>query len=255
MAADGNDAAHGDLPGMPSDQVPAILATGSGGVSTLFLSMARRHPGGEDADYLCWHTLDHRPEQQRLAALATSLRVVSTPACRAVRAAGSAELDDVDHVMTYFFRREDGLADFNALSVALRNAGRAPFILPPVQRGVYRVESRRAAARARLGGDVLPWLPVQGVYLLIESGRAPTDALCEVPGVAGVWSAASVATAFSSAGDGQQLAYCFLDEDPVATAVRLRPVLERRWKDTGVLPLFAAPFHAIVPYMWDRYLP
>ena len=60
---------------------------------------------------------------------------------------------------------------------------------------------------------------------------------------------------FSNAEPGQQLTYCFLDDDPVATAQRLRPVLEKRWSATGVEPLFAAPLHLVVPYEWDRHVP
>jgi hypothetical protein len=66
------------LPGTPSDQLDDVLATGDGGITTLFVSKARRHPDGTDAEYLRWHTLDHRPEQHRLAAVRASLRVVST---------------------------------------------------------------------------------------------------------------------------------------------------------------------------------
>jgi hypothetical protein len=50
------------LPGTPSDDVADVLATGHGDITTLFVSMATRHPEGADADYLHWHTLDHRPE-------------------------------------------------------------------------------------------------------------------------------------------------------------------------------------------------
>ena len=58
------------LPGTPSDDVADVLATGGGEVTTVFVSMSTRHPDGADADYLRWHTLDHRPEQHRLAACA-----------------------------------------------------------------------------------------------------------------------------------------------------------------------------------------
>ena len=54
---------------------------------------------------------------------------------------------------------------------------------------------------------------------------------------------------------GQTISYCLPDEDPVQTAERLRPVLEKRWSDNGVEPLFAAPFYTVVPYEWDRYVP
>ncbi|MCK9564260.1 MAG: hypothetical protein M0R02_16220 [Bacteroidales bacterium] len=252
-ASDGSTA--DGLTGIPSDQSPAILAEGDSGASMLFVSMSERHPEGADAGYLRWHSLDHRPEQYRLPALRSSLRVVSTPACRAARAASSEGFDAVDHVMTYFFADKAGLEGFGTLSKALCDAGRSPFVLNPVQRGVYDVTSRHAALRAKVGADVLPWWPARGVYLLVEEGRAPATDLTAVSGVAGLWCATSAATAFSSAGPGQQLAYCFLDGDPVAVAERLRPLLERRWAETGVRPLLAAPFYTVVPWEWDRYLP
>ncbi len=58
------------LPGTPpSDEVAPVLAEGRGDITTLFVSMATRHPDGSDAEYLRWHTLDHRPEQHRLSAV------------------------------------------------------------------------------------------------------------------------------------------------------------------------------------------
>ena len=62
------------LPGTPSDELSGVLDTGNGDIGTLFVSMARRHPDGTDAEYLRWHTLDHRPEQHRLTAVRASLR-------------------------------------------------------------------------------------------------------------------------------------------------------------------------------------
>lgn len=245
------------LPGTPSDEVAEILAAGRGEITMLFVSMATRHPDGTDAEYLRWHTLDHRPEQHRLAAVRASLRLVSTPACRSARALGAGPLDAVDHVMTYFFTDAAGLRRFNELSTALGNAGRKLPLLPPVERGVYEVRDKAAAARVKVGADVLPWLPVRGAYLLVERGWASPDPLVDVPGVAGVWSAVTrqVDARLASARGGQSITYCFLDDDPIATAERLRPVLSARWADHDVESCFAAPFFAVVPYEWDRYVP
>lgn len=243
------------LPGEASDDVPAILDCGRSDIKTLFLSMAERHPEHRDADYLRWHTLDHRPEQMRLASIRSSLRVVSTPGCRAVRAASGAGVDAIDHVMTYFFTGTQGLQEFNTLSEALRDAGRSPFILSPVERGVYQVQGRRAAARDKVGADVLPWLPTRGVYILLEEGEAANAPLLEVAGVAGVWDAVAEFSAFSTAPAGQRLSFCFLNDDPVAVARRLRPVLERRWREHGIACSLAAPFYTVVPYQWHDYLP
>lgn len=245
------------LPGTPSDDVPEVLATGNGGITTLFVSMATRHPDGKDAEYLRWHTLDHRPEQHRLGAVRASLRLVSTPACRSARAVSDGPLDAVDHVMTYFFADAAGLHDFNELSTALGDAGRKLPLLPPVERGVYDVQGKAAAPRVKVGSDVLPWLPARGVFLLVERGSASLPPLIELDGVAGVWSALSrrVGANLASAPADQSITYCFTDDDSIATAERLRPVLAARWDGSGIEPLFAAPFFAVVPYEWDRYVP
>lgn len=245
------------LPGTPSDQVPGVLAEGRGDVTTLFVSMARRHPDGTDADYLRWHTLDHRPEQHRMSAVRASLRLVSTPACRSARAFSRDRHDDIDHVMTYFFTDPGGMESFLSLSKALGEAGRKLPLLPPVERGVYDVAEKVAAPRVKVGADVLPWWPTRGVYLLLETaGSAPTE-LLDVDGVAGVWSATAlpVGARLANAPAGQTLSYCFLDDDPVDTARRLAPALTTRWQDTGAQPLFAAPFYPVVPHEWDRHVP
>ena len=246
-----------NLAGTPSDDVDEILATGRGDITTMFVSMSARHPDGADADYLEWHSLDHRPEQHRLAALRSSLRLVSTPPCRAARAASDAHLDAVDHVMTYFFTDTGGFKGFADLSTALHDAGRMPYSLPPVERGAYDVRERQAAPRCRIGADVLPWFPASGAYLLVEHGDAPVDDLVDVAGVAGAWSAVAVPSdpSVATADIGQRITYCFLDADPVATAELLRPVLDRRWRDMAVTPLLAAPFHTLVAGKWTRYLP
>jgi hypothetical protein len=241
--------------GEPSDDVPAILATGTTDITTIFTSMSTRHPEGDDAAYLRWHTLDHRPEQYRLSSVRSSLRLVSTPACRAARAASDPSLDATDHVMTYFFAGTEGLVGFNDLAVALREAGRMPYLLPSLQRAVYDVETRIAAPRAKAGADVLPWWPAKGVYLLIEIGDAPPLKATDVAGVAGLWSAKALDSEFSSAAPDQRITYVFLDADPVETAERLRPLLTQRWASSGIRPLLAAPYYTMVPYEWDRYLP
>jgi hypothetical protein len=100
------------LEGIPSDQLPNVLGTGLTDVHLAFVSLSTREPHGRDAEYIEWHFLDHRPEQYRLAGLRNSLRLVSTPACRAVRAASTEEYDAVDHVMTYLFTDLESLVPF-----------------------------------------------------------------------------------------------------------------------------------------------
>ena len=97
----------------------------------------------------------------------------------------------------------------------------------------------------------------QGGVPAVGEGREPPADLVDVDGVGGAWSVASqdVDGRLASARAGQMLTYCFLDDDPVATADRLRPVLAARWQQDGVEPLLAAPFYPVVPYQWDRYVP
>ena len=68
-----------------------------------------------DAEYL---TVAHPRSPTRTApavAVRASLRLVSTPACRAARATSNGRFDEIDHVMTYFFTDKSGLKGFNAL--------------------------------------------------------------------------------------------------------------------------------------------
>jgi hypothetical protein len=249
------------LVGTASDDVPEILATGHIDITTVFVSMTARHPEGRDAGYIEWHCLDHRPEMHRLASMRASVRLVSTPECRAARAASEEPYDRVDHVMTYLMASDTdaALEEFRVLNFAMLEVGRTPYLLPMIQRAVYGFDGSVAAPRIKVGADVLPWWPPRGVYLLLERGAAPVSDLIQVPGVAGVWSATGVPKGepFSIGADntGLQITYCYLDDDPVDTAERLRPVVEKRWADAGVVPLLAAPFLTIVPYEWGRYVP
>ena len=98
---------------------------------------------------------------------------------------------------------------------------------------MYHLSGMVAAPRIKVGADVLPWWPMRGVYLLVERGEAPATGLTEVPGVGGAWwgTGIPVDPSLASAAPGAQITYCFLDDDPVATAGRLRPALEKRWAD------------------------
>ena len=246
------------LVGTPSDDVRDILATGGSNVTTAYVSMSTRDPMGRDEHYIAWHALDHEPEQHRIASVQASRRLVSTPSCRAARAVSGERYDKVDHVMLYLFADPVDYKGFEVLNVALDAAGRTPYLLPTVERGPYAVRGMAAARRARVGADVLPWWPARGMFLLVERGDASAADLTEVAGVAGVWWAAGLGEVplYSTVDNsGMQLSFCYLDDDPVDAAVRLRPALEKRWAETGVVPLLAAPFHTIVPYEWGRYLP
>ncbi|MGO9932575.1 MAG: hypothetical protein ACLPV8_12280 [Steroidobacteraceae bacterium] len=244
-----------NLSGTASDELPQVLAAGATDVELIFTSMSAREPRGRDAEYLEWHSLDHRPEQYRVAGLRHSMRVVSTPACRAARACSDSRYAAVDHVMTYFFAAGAALDQFSALSAAL-SGDRRPFRLPSVDANYFSLAGKVAARRAMAGADVIPWRPARGVYLLVEQGLSSPSSLAEVAGVAGIWwlDGGRPIAGFPDT-SGLRLTYCFLDGEPVETAERLRATLEQRWRAGSVVPLLAAPFHTLVPFEWARYLP
>jgi hypothetical protein len=257
------------LAGTPSDESPGILGTGNSDISIVKFSMTGRHPEGRDAEYIKWHVLDHEPEMHRLTSVRASLRVVSTPACRAARAASTNLYEGVDHMMTYFFTDTAAFQGWEALNDELGDAGRMPYRrgvqldnsiprVPFLDRGIFECKGKAAAPRIKVGADVLPWWPALGVYVLLERGEAPAHDLTEVAGVGGAWWASGIPAEFPAVTfdhTGLQVTYCFLDDDPAEAGDRLRPFLEKRWSDSAVEPLFAAPFHTIVRYEWTRHLP
>lgn len=244
----------------PSDRAPGVLAQGRTDVQVAVVSMSARHPEGRDAEYLEWHTLDHRPEQHRLPGLRAGLRWVSTPACRAARAASEGDYDAVDHVVAYLFAEPVGAAldGFFALGAALREAGRMPLRLPPVELAGWELADRGAADGVLVGADVLPWRPMRGIYLLVERGQtAPPEDLQAVAGVAGAWSFVGSSTLHPRLAGvaGVTLTMCFLDDAPPAVAARLAARLARRWERGAITPLLAAPLEAVAPFAWERALP
>lgn len=243
--------------GVPSDDCPAILATGQADARLIFLSLSRREPEGRDVEYLVWHTMDHRPEQYRIAGLRHSLRVVSTPECRAARAASVAEFDAVDHVVAYMFTDPRSVPPFHDLYVALCDNGRFEPKLPPVGFVVGDCAGRGAAPRVVVGADVVPWRPMTGAYVLIEDGQESSADFVNVPGVAGVWwfDGIDFPAPFQGSAKGRQITVCYLDEDPLVTAEAMAVVLAKRWAEGRTRGLLAAPFHTVVPFQWSRYLP
>lgn len=245
------------LEGNPSELLPDVLATGETDARFVFISLSARHPEGRDAEYIEWHSFDHRPEQYRLPELRHSIRLVSTPACRQARAASVGKYDATDHVMTYMFTEDGGLPAFRALGSALHEGGRMPLRLPSVGYMTADLVGKVAAARAVAGADVIPWRPALGIYLIIEQGQEPSAGLVDIPGVAGVWwyNGNQSPPPFDTNAHGLQVTYCFLDSDPVEVAGAIGDTLRERWASGDVQPLLAAPFFAIVPFDWTRYLP
>jgi hypothetical protein len=244
-----------DFPGTATDQIPAVGQIGGCVVRTMMTAMTERHPDGDDADFLRWHTFDHRPEHHRNEHLRCSLRAVSTPRCRAHRAVSTPALDAVDHVMSYLWSDYDaGHAGMSGIVAAFKDHGRMRQIPPMVTIGTTTLEGRVSSSRINTSADVLPWRPMTGVYLLVEQGGASPAPLVDVAGVTGAWWGPG-APGFGDFGADQQLTYLFLDDDPVAVAQRLAGPLAQRWEATGVTPLLAAPFHDVIGNDIERHLP
>ncbi|MCU1374160.1 MAG: hypothetical protein JWO68_1446 [Actinomycetia bacterium] len=246
--------------GVPSDEAPAVLAHGRTDVRIGILSMSARSPEGLDARYLEWHGLDHLPEQHRIGGVRAGTRWVSTPACRAARAASAGRYDAVDHVVQYLFADPltASLETFFTLGADLGAAGRMPMRLPSVELAGWRLTGTRAAGRVLAGADVLPWRPARGAFLLVEQGAAAAaDDLVAVAGVAGAWTYEGTGSLHDRLADtdGLHLTVCSLDDDPVVAAHQLVPALDRRWASGATTPLLAAPFESVVPWAWDRSLP
>ena len=245
------------LVGTPSDRLPDVLATGASDANFVFLSCSGRDPDGRDAEYIEWHSLDHRPEQYRLAGVRNSIRLVSTPAARAARAAQAAPFDQVDHIMTYQFADPSAMPAFTDLGAALDRGGRMPHRLPSITYLTAERQGMIAAPRAVAGADTMPWRPALGVYVLIEEGDASPVAMLDAPGVAGIWwwQGFAEASGMGVHSPGKQITYCFLDEDPVACAAALGDLARARWVSGAVTGLLAAPLHTIVPFDWGRNVP
>jgi hypothetical protein len=143
------------------------------------------------------------------------------------------------------FAGGDWLAPFGALGAALTAAGRLPMRLPSIELSPDLLEGRAAASRAGASAEPIRWRPAHEAHLPVERDPAHGTHLLVDRGAA-------------PAGDdvtGLQITWCYLDDDPVETAARLRGPLEERWTAGGVAPLLAAPFHTITPYEWGRWLP
>lgn len=208
-------------------------------VELCVVSFSARHDEGRDADYLAWHGLDHLPEQYGIASLVHGQRWVSTPECRGTRN------DPIDHVVQYLFSDAAGLDEFFALGASLREAGRMPLRLPPVELAAYAVVERVAHA---VRPEVLPWRPCCGAYFVVAHATFDAASLANVDGVAGYWRYRGGQFHPRLADTtGRDLVVAYLDDDPVAVAVRLAPFVA----DAS----FAAPFVSVVPFAYDAHLP
>ncbi len=235
-------------------------------------SLAQASPDGPqaDADYLAWHLLDHLPEQYRNDALVHGLRWVSTPACRARRAArmsaspDAARFDAVHHVTHYLFADpvDQALDDFLALGSELAGLDRYPIRLPGVMLANYDVAGVAAAPRVRVSPPAIPFRPTRGAYLVVEPSAssagagesddaARSDLLAELvalDGVAGAWRfEPSTRRGDRFDAGGLAVILCYLDEEPAVVAPALEAVLEVAWQRRATAPALAGPFETVRP--------
>jgi hypothetical protein len=88
--------------------------------------------------------------------------------------------------MTYQFNDDTVMPDLIELGGALGRGGRMPHRLPSLGYLTGNLAGKIAAPRAVAGADLIPWRPMQGVYVLVEQGHASPEALIDAPGVAGI---------------------------------------------------------------------
>jgi hypothetical protein len=204
-----------------------------------------------------WHQLDHLPEQFPLPGIVYGQRWVSTPACRDARAVSGPDLDPIHYLTCYLMAEpiEETLDDFFALGAELHRLDRFHTDRRAHLTGPFRVGATAAAPRVLVSAAAVPYRAHRGVYAIVETLPAAGDdlgpALLAVPGVAGVWSFASVADMTSrrwTAGE-RRITMCWLDDDPLQVAPWIAPVVTTR------PTAFAGPFETITPWQWDWFDP
>ena len=207
------------------------------------------------AAYNEWHQLDHLPEQYSLAGIVHGQRWVSTPACRAARVVNGPAQDPIHYVTCYLMTEpiDRTLDDFFALGGELRRLDRFFEARHAHLTGPFLVADAVAAPRVRVSAEAVPFRPNRGVYVLVEelaAGREAADTLLADAGVAGVWTFATnpdVTSRRWSAG-ARRITMAWLDDDPLAVAARLSPLMTER---SGVE--LAGPFETITPWAWDWF--
>lgn len=238
-----------------------------------FFSLSGHASRGDDRPYLRWHQLDHMPEQYQLRGLVHAQRWGATPACRASRSAPAEPWSAVEHVVCYLMGEplDETLDEFLILGRRLAEMGRFSEHLPSRYKGGLRLLEAWAAPAALVSPEVVPFRPNRGIYLIVEEAtdrdryddhlrRVHAEVLPQlvsVPGVAGIWvfaTTSAIRRANFDAGD-YRVTVCYLDDDPVETAERLRPPLAQAWAGAPVRPLLAGPYESVDVWDLDRFAP
>jgi hypothetical protein len=229
-----------------------------------FFSFTEVTDPAEHRSYNEWHQLDHMPEQYPLAGVVYGQRWVVTPACRRARSIESGALASV-HYMTLYLMGEpvdETLDEFRALGERLRAVGRFHEHRRSHLSGPFAVTGMLAAQRVLISAEAIPYRPNCGVYVVVREAAAGgpdgdglAEALVGVGGVAGVWTFAT-SRRYDRHGwhpGHKTITVCYLDGDPLNTAVELG-ALVRVAVDGGNRPaLLAGPLETITPWSWDWF--
>ena len=225
-----------------------------------FFSFTEVTDPGQHRSYNEWHQLDHMPEQYPLPGIAFGQRWVSTPACRAARAADEELLRPIHYVTLYLMTEpvEETLSEFMELGRRLSRLGRFHRHRRAHLSGPFQLAETYAAPRVLVSAEAVPYRPNRGVYVVVEEGAGdavppPVEVrpVLETAGVAGVWAFTERAGRAGAA--GRRITVCYLDGEPVEVAGGLRPVLEARWREGRARPVLAGPFESITPWRWDWF--
>ncbi|HUC38468.1 MAG TPA: hypothetical protein VMR97_15250 [Acidimicrobiales bacterium] len=232
-----------------------------------FFSFSQVTDPVEHRSYNEWHQLDHLPEQYRITGVVHGQRWVCTPACKSARTFDAGRLEGAQYVTLYLMTApvDRTLEQFGALGRELHDLGRFHERRRSLLSGPFAVLGARAARRALVSAEVLPYRPNLGVYVIVEAAAgAALDAvawhdevagrLVELPGVAGV-------IGFASRGDFEHLGWhpgdvrvsvCYLDEPPLEVCATVDPVVLEIFEGRST-PELAGPFETITPWEWGWF--
>jgi hypothetical protein len=239
-------------------------------VKAAFFSLTPPPQAGEDiSGYLRWHALDHMPEQYQLPGLVYATRWLADQECLDNRVTGEGRLERIGSIMNYLIGEpvQQTHDDFMELGPRLAELGRYPEARPSLQLRLLALLRWYAAPQALVSPEVVPFRPHRGVVVVVEEPGNGTPggwlqwlqtehypALLELPGVAGAWMYGSTNTWRLHPhcdGAAQYSTVIYVDGDLVETTKALGPVLETRWADSSVRPLFAGPLRSMVH--WDAW--
>ncbi|KUI01162.1 hypothetical protein AU190_17105 [Mycolicibacterium acapulense] len=249
----------------------------------VFFSFVSLTDGGPDEHrrYNEWHQLDHRPENLALPGIAWGDRWSRPADCRVASISEPAQAD-TDYVAMYWFRSpvEQSVREWEQLGADSFQWGRGP-IIPGVRRTVlafFRPVKGYAAASALVSPAVIPYRPNRGLYLTMTrfanpygadthshyqwEDRVLFPALLDLDGVAGAWTFTldrhqdnALGLRSHEAADprgGLRVRMLYLDDEPVATADRIRGCEEgaRRGYPEALLGdvVIATPLRTIIPW-------